>query len=324
MLAAHFSLYNGLSLLETSQPCPGPGEALLQVLLAGICATDLEILSGYQGFQGTPGHEFVGLVLNSPTHPELEGHRVVGDINCGCGHCAWCLAGDPRHCPDRSALGIRGRPGAFAEYLTLPAGNLHPVPQGLQDEQAVWAEPLAAALEVSQQLHITSGMQVAVLGDGKLGLLAALGLRHYAPDLVLLGRHASKLELAGQQGVRTRLLSQEEPHHSPEFDLVVECTGRPQGLRTALELVRPEGTVAVKTTCSQETSLDLSQVVVNELRLLGSRCGDLGLALDFLAQGKLDVLPLIDTVLPLSEIQAGLERAAQSGALKVLLRCKTE
>ncbi|MFP4586985.1 MAG: MDR/zinc-dependent alcohol dehydrogenase-like family protein [Desulfohalobiaceae bacterium] len=324
MLAAYFHPQQGLCMQETCLPTRDSGQALLQVLTAGICATDLEILAGYQDFQGIPGHEFVGLVLEAPDYTELEGQRVVGDINCGCGVCTWCQQGLPRHCPKRSALGIRGKDGVFAQYLTLPVGNLYPVPSGLEDQQAVWAEPLAAALEVSQQIHITSRMRVAVLGDGKLGLLAALALRHYAPDLLLLGRHASKLRLAAKQGVSTRLVQQGEPLDAQGFDLVVECTGRPQGLLTALELVRPQGMIAIKTTCRQETSLDLSQVVVNELQLLGSRCGDLALALDFLAKGRLDVLPLVQAVMPLAEIHLALELAQQSGSLKVLLECSRQ
>ncbi|MFO8032304.1 MAG: alcohol dehydrogenase catalytic domain-containing protein [Desulfohalobiaceae bacterium] len=321
MLAAHYSSNKGLQLLDADQPSPGPGEVLVQVLLAGICATDLEILSGYQDFQGILGHEFVGRVVQAQDHPDLVGQRVVGEINCGCGQCSFCLQGDPRHCAQRSALGIRGRDGAFAQYLSLPVENLHLVPQGLKDQEAVWLEPLAAALEVSQQVHITSRMRVAVLGDGKLGLLAALGLRHYAPGLVLLGRHASKLELAGQQGVRTKLVPADQPSEAADFDLVLECTGRPQGLKFALDLVRAEGIVAIKTTCRQQTCLDISKVVVNELQLMGSRCGDLRLALDFLAQGKLDVLPLVQAVLPLSQAQQALELAGEPGSMKVLLQC---
>jgi threonine dehydrogenase-like Zn-dependent dehydrogenase len=321
MLAAYYSSTSGLQLLDAAQPSPGPGEALVQVLLAGICATDLEILSGYQDFKGILGHEFVGRVVQAQDRPDLVGQRVVGEINCGCGQCSFCLQGNSRHCAQRSALGIRSRNGAFAQYLSLPVENLHLVPQGLKDQEAVWAEPLAAALEVSQQVHITSRMRVAVLGDGKLGLLAALALRHYAPGLVLLGRHASKLRLAQEQGVRTQWIQADQSLETTGFDLVLECTGRPQGLGFALDLARPEGIIAIKTTCRQQTCLDISKVVVNELQLLGSRCGDLRLALDFLALGNLDVLPLVQAIWPLSEAQKALELARQPGFMKVFLQC---
>ncbi len=322
MLAAFVS-NQGLQILEIAQPQPGPGEALVQILLAGICATDLELLAGYHNFQGILGHEFVGRVVKAPNHPELIGQRVVGDINCGCGSCAWCLQGNARHCPHRSVLGIKGQKGAFARYVALPASNLHLVPDSVQDQEAVWAEPLAAALQVSQQVHISAKNRVAVLGDGKLGLLCALVLTHCTADVVLIGRHAKKLELAKAKGLHTVLCPAGQPCSEtlPGFDLVVECTGRPQGIQSALDLVRAQGTVLLKTTCRQQTSLDLAQVVVNEINLLGSRCGDLRLALHFLARQWIDVLPLVQAVFGLSEARIALEQAGQPGAMKVLLDC---
>jgi threonine dehydrogenase-like Zn-dependent dehydrogenase len=315
-----------IRLQDKEVPRPKPGEALIQVSLAGVCGTDLEILSGYAHFIGIPGHEFVGRVIQAPDRPELEGRRVVGDINCGCGECTWCLGGDPRHCRQRKVLGIRGLDGAFAQYLCAPVANLYPVPDHVPDQEAVFAEPLAAALEVSQQVHITARTRMAVLGDGKLGILCAQALSRFTPGLTLFGRHASKLSIAARQGLATCLLLPDQPlaEKNQGHDVVVECTGRVEGINTALELVRAEGTVVIKTTSHQSSHLDMARVVVNEICLLGSRCGDLGLAVHFLAHKWVDVQPLIEEVYPLSRIQEALERAGRAGALKVLIDCCEE
>ncbi|MFP4048759.1 MAG: MDR/zinc-dependent alcohol dehydrogenase-like family protein [Desulfovermiculus sp.] len=313
-----------MRLEEKEVPKPNPGEALIQVSLAGVCGTDLEILAGYSHFAGTPGHEFVGRVVKAPDRPELEGRRVVADINCGCGQCTWCLRGDHRHCRQRKVLGIRGFDGAFAQYLCAPVASLYPVPDHVPDQDAVFAEPLAAALEVSQQVHLTAKTRMAVLGDGKLGLLCAQALSRFTPGLTLFGRHSSKLSIAARQGLTTCLLLPDQPltAESHDQDVVVECTGRAEGINTALELVRAEGTVVIKTTSRQSSILDLSRVVVNEICLLGSRCGDMGLAVHFLARKWVDVQPLIEDVYPLSRIQEALERAGQAGTLKVLIDCE--
>ena len=324
MRAAHFQ-NNQIRLQTQDRPVPGAGEALIRVDMAGICGTDLEILAGYAQFTGIPGHEFVGHVLQAKDQPDLIGQRVVADINIGCKTCSWCLQGNHRHCQKRQVIGIRDRDGAFAHYLCCPLPNLIPVPPDLDNKQAVMAEPLAAALEVSQQVHLTAQTRVAVLGDGKLGLLCALALRHFAPDLHLIGRHASKLQVAQAQGVATYHLQGPDQDTIPgaqNFDCVVDCTGRADGLDTALKLVRPEGIVVLKTTSHQPTTLDMSLVVVKEVTLLGSRCGDMHLALHFLDMGWVDVLPLIDSVFPLTHLHEALNRAAQSGALKVLVDCR--
>jgi threonine dehydrogenase-like Zn-dependent dehydrogenase len=322
MLAAAID-QGSLILEEKDRPEPGPEQALVRVHLAGICGTDLEILAGYAGFSGTPGHEFVGRVVQARERPEIVGCRAVADINFGCGHCRWCLRGDQRHCVQRRVLGIREHSGAFAHYVLVPAANLYPVPDDLADEEAVFAEPLAAALEVTQQVHVTAQTRTAVLGDGKLGLLCALALDHYTPSLTLFGRHSAKLHSAARQGISTVLLPpQPQPSRlDPRFDLVVECTGRTEGIHTALDLVRPEGSVVLKTTSHQATTLDMSRVVVNELSILGSRCGDIGLAMHFLARKWIDVRPLIEAVFPLADIAAAVQRAGQKGALKVLVNC---
>lgn len=307
--------------VETRQlprPRIEPGEALVRVLLVGLCNTDLELLAGYYGFQGVPGHELVGLVEEAPSRPELVGRRVVADINLGCGVCPLCRAGDARHCPDRRALGIKGAPGAMAEFLALPAANLMPVAEDLSDQEAVFAEPLAAALEPAQQIHLRGRDRVLVLGDGKLGLLCALGLRHWTPGLILAGRHPGKLAIAQAQGVRA-LLSSDPALGLGGFDVVVEATGRPEGLAQALGLVRPEGVVVAKTTSHEPSRLDLAKLVVDEITLLGSRCGDMGLALHFLAERLLRVGPLIQASYPLAQVERAFALAGRPGALKVLL-----
>jgi len=283
---------------------------MIRVLTAGICNTDIELLKGYMSFSGTPGHEFVGVVEAAPSAPGLVGKRVVADINIGIG------TSDHRHAPDRQVLGIHGKDGAFAHYLTLPASNCHLVPDSLSNEFAVFAEPLAAALEVGQQVHILATDRMAVLGDGKLGLLLALGLRHLCPGLVLVGKHPDKLAIAEGQGINTCLA---EDATGP-FDLVVEATGRPQGIQMALELVRPEGVIVLKSTTEAQACLNLSRVVVQEITLVGSRCGDTALALEHLAKGLVDPAGLIEATYPLERFEEAFAHASRPGARKVLLR----
>lgn len=313
-------LENGeVQVREVPKPEPGPDEALLRVLLAGVCNTDLELLAGYYGFVGIPGHEFVGIVDQAPSRPELVGHRVVAEINLGCGHCARCLKGDARHCPDRSALGIKGAPGAMAEYLAVPVANLLAVDEDLSDRQAVFAEPLAAALEPAQQVHLKSDAKLLVLGDGKLGLLCALGLRHWVPGLVLAGRHDGKLALAQAHGLAT-LKSDDAGLASQSFDLVLEATGSPQGLSQALDLVRPEGVIIAKTTSHEPSTLDLAKLVKDEITLLGSRCGDMRLALHFLKNRLVDPEPMIQAEFSLAQAEQAFDAAKLSGTLKVLIK----
>lgn len=312
-------------LVERRLDPPDQGEALLRPLWAGICHTDLELLKGYYQFAGIPGHEFVARVEQAPGAPELEGRLVVAEINLGCGECPRCRAGDPRHCPSRRVIGIKGWDGAFAELLKVPQSCLHPLPEGLDPREAVFTEPLAAALEITQQVHLRQEMKALVLGDGKLGLLTALALRLSCPDLLLAGRHRAKLAIAAAQGVRTLHAPEPEPlrelaQREGGFDLVVEATGRTGGLNQALELVRPQGTIVAKTTVVEPSPLELARLVVNEVRLVGSRCGPFPLALQYLARRCLEVGPLVEQVYPFDEFQRALEHASQPGALKILLR----
>ncbi len=309
-------LDHGLSLEERPEPVPAPGEALLRVRLAGICNTDLELLRGYKGFRGIPGHEFVG-VVEACEEASWIGRRVVGEINCGCGACPGCLMGDPRHCPGRRSLGISGLDGAFAEFLALPVANLHPVPDGVPDEAAVFTEPLAAAVEVLEQLHLAPSDRVAVLGDGKLGLLVAQVLAWSGCDLVAVGRHPQKLALLQSLGIRTLLQQDGLPEN---LDVVVEATGSARGVEQALQAVRPRGRVVLKSTVAGAVSLDLSSVVVRELTLIGSRCGPFPPALRALAAGRVRVEPLIQSTFPLSQAVEAFSEAGRRGALKVLIR----
>ena len=306
------------SVLAKPIPAPAEGEALIRTLMAGICATDLELARGYAQFSGTPGHEFVGEVVQAEAAPDLIGRRVVADINCGCGVCPWCQANDPRHCPDREVIGLRKRDGAFAEFLTVPVSNLHPVPERVDTLEAVFAEPLAAALEITQQLHIKHTTRIGVLGGGKLGILIALSLNHVSSAVTLIGRRAALLDLAARKGVHTAFVGSEHPDIA-NFDLVVEATGSPRGLSRALELVRPEGTVVLKTTTQSTADIDLTPIAVKEITVLGSRCGDLSLALKFLEQGWITVDDLVEAVYPLQDFPKALEHASRPGTLKVLV-----
>ncbi len=306
-----------LELREVKRPRPKPGEALIRVLLAGICGTDLEILKGYSGFRGIPGHEFVGRVVKCGD-PEWVGRRVVGEINVTCGECSLCLRGQGRHCPHRTVMGIVNRDGAFAEYLALPVRNLHVVPDEIPDEAAVFVEPLAAAAEVLDCARVVPSPRAAVLGDGRLGLLIAQVLQHFASNVVVIGKHASKLALASSWGIETADL-----HHTKlraaSFSLVVEATGSPTGLEEALRLVEPQGTVVMKSTFRESAQFDTAKLVVDEIKLIGSRCGNFATALDLLRAGSVNVQALISKKLPLRAGLEAFEYVETNKCLKVLL-----
>jgi threonine dehydrogenase-like Zn-dependent dehydrogenase len=293
-------------------------EVAVRVRLAGICATDLEIARGYMGFEGVLGHEFVGEALEGP----LAGRRVVGEINAACGACADCQAGLGRHCAGRTVLGIVGRDGAFAETLTLPSENLLTVPDGVPDEAAVFAEPLAAAFEILEQVKIPAGARVGVLGDGRLGLLCAFALASAGGRVTLLGRHAEKLALAEKRGIDT--LRSEADGLPAELrrcqDVVVEATGSATGLFTALDWVRPRGTLVLKTTTHDVPPASLARIVIDEITVVGSRCGRFAPALDALASGRVDPSDLVEAVYPLSQGERAFEHAGRRGVRKILLR----
>lgn len=294
-------------------------EALVRVVKSGICSTDLEIVRGYAGFEGTLGHEFVGVVETADDAPHLVGKRVVGEINAGCGSCPLCMAGDPRHCPGRTVLGIVGRDGAHAEYLQLPSRNLIEVPDNVMDEQAVFTEPLAAAVGIAERVPITRTTRVAVVGDGKLGLLCAMSAALAAASVTIIGRHPSKMAIAaaaGAEGVASDAVTG-SMHNC--FETVIEASGSESGFATALDLVRPRGTIVLKSTFHGTPSWAASRVVVDEISVVGSRCGRFQLALDLLAAGSINVNGLIDDDIPLSQGVAAIGRAAEKGTLKILL-----
>lgn len=305
---------------DYAEPVPPPGEARIRTVLAGICNTDLEIVRGYAGFHGVLGHEFVGIVEQAADQG-LVGQRVVGEINAACGNCQECRAGRQSHCPHRTALGIRGRDGALAEAFCLPARNLHRVPQQIPDEAAVFTEPLAAACEVLEQLHIKPTDRVVVLGDGKLGLLVAQVLALTGCDLTVVGRHEKKLAILAARGIST-LMNLEDL--SSLVDVVVECTGRAEGFDTARRLVRPRGIIVLKSTYHGLVQVDLSSVAVDEIQIVGSRCGPFPPALRLLAQGLVDVTSLIEAEYRLDDAVTAVEHAGRRGALKVLVRASKD
>jgi len=311
-------------MMEVPLPETAGPEALVKVMMAGICATDIELFYGYQGFEGIPGHELVGMVEQAPQAPGLVGKRVVADINVGCGKCPQCRNGNARHCPSRSAIGIRGRDGAFAEYCAVPASNLVVLPDHLEAIDAVFAEPLAAALEITRQIHICQDTRIAVLGDGKMGQLCALALDQYSANLILLGRHADKLARAAGQGISTfniaaMAMETMGPGWESVFDVVVEATGNPDAINLAMALVRPEGRIVVKTTAHRRAVMDLSALVVNEIMLVGSRCGDIGFAVKWLADQRIQPASLVEQVYPFTDFQTAFEHAMTRGSRKVLL-----
>ena len=302
--------------LKKDLPIPElqPGEARVRVLRAGICNTDLELLRGYYPYTGILGHEFVGIVESGATN--LVNQRVVGEINAACGKCHFCLTNQPTHCEHRTVLGIMNRNGAFAEYLTLPVVNLHPVPDQVTTEVATFTEPLAAALEITEQVAIAPEHKVLVVGDGKLGQLVAQTLALTGCNLVVIGRHADKLEKLASRGIKVGFEDIVIPR---SFDVAVECTGNPDGFNLALSGLRPRGTLVLKSTYAGKLTLDASALVVDEITVVGSRCGPFDKALDLLSQDKVDVTSLIETCYPLDEGLAAFAHAQRRGTLKVLL-----
>jgi 2-desacetyl-2-hydroxyethyl bacteriochlorophyllide A dehydrogenase len=311
-----------LSVSEVPKPETN-GEAVVRVTLSGICNTDLEIARGYAGFEGTLGHEFAGVIEQLPAEPLARdltpGQRVVGEINAGCGKCKACRLGDSRHCARRTVLGIVGRDGAHAEFLKLPVTNLVPVPDAIPDERAVFTEPLAAACGILERVSITPEMKVAVIGDGKLGLLCAQVLMTTRARVTLVGKHENKLSVAGRKGAQTIRADQRTlPKH--EFDVVIEASGSPSGFSLALDLLRPRGTLVLKSTFQGPGEVDTTPIVVSEISVVGSRCGRFAPALQLLETETIDTESLIAEEFPLINAVQAMERASEPGILKVLLR----
>jgi threonine dehydrogenase-like Zn-dependent dehydrogenase len=301
--------------LHSNRPAPTPaaGEVLVRVIRAGVCETDLQLIKGYMGFRGVLGHEFVGVAESGP----LAGRRVVGEINCACWNCETCRVGLPTHCPNRTVLGIFNHDGAFADLIAVPQRNLHAVPDALPDDVAVFTEPVAAAYQIPVQLTIREQDRIAVLGDGRLGNLCAQVLARLSDHVLVVGKHPEKLSILASMGIGTTLLS--NPPDDRSFDVIVDCTGSESGLPTALKLVRPRGTIVLKTTVAGQQTLAWASLVIDEVTLIGSRCGPFDRALASLEQGHVTVQPLISERFDLSRGLDALTRAQTKGILKVLL-----
>lgn len=317
VIAVH--LENGqVEVRQLPRPRRKPGHAAIRLLYGGICNTDLELRRGYYGFSGIPGHEFVGEVVEADTK-SLVGKRVVGEINLPCKRCKLCKQGLGNHCPKRSVLGIVRYPGAFRELLTLPEDNLHVVPKGIPTEHAVFVEPVAAAWRIVEQVSVRRSMPVAVLGDGKLGLLVAQVLQARGARVHQFGHHRDKLDIAERAGVVGEVVPQGAPLPEAEYDLVVEATGSGAALEQAIRMTRPLGTVVLKSTTHGTTEWKAAPAVVNEIRLVGSRCGPFAPALKLLASGAIHVDPMITDSMRLDYAPLAFERAAHPPVLKVLL-----
>lgn len=313
MLAVHLSGQTVSVRPDYPEPIASETEVLVDVLRAGICETDLQLMRGYMGFSGVLGHEFVGIAR----YGKLMGRRVVGEINCSCWHCPTCLMGLPTHCPNRSVIGILNRDGAFAETLAVPSKNLHVVPDSLSDDEAVFIEPVAAAYQILRQQLVRTQTRVVILGDGRLGNVCAQVLSDFGCEVLVVGKHEQKLKVLNDLGISTVLLKDAEPRRDAE--VVVDCTGSATGLPTALQWVRPWGTVILKTTVAGEQTLALAPVVIDEVRIVGSRCGPFADAIAGLEAGRVKVQPLISARFRLEQTVEALEFTRTQPVLKVLL-----
>jgi len=302
---------------DENYPDPKSGESLVRVSLAGICGTDLEILDGYMAYNGVLGHEFVGVVEKSQ-NPDLVGKRVVGEINAGCNKCDSCKNGMQRHCPNRTVLGILKRDGAFAEFLSLPEENLHVIPDSITDEQAVFVEPLAAAFEIKEQVSLNSDWKVGVVGDGRLAQMICQVLKLSCSDITCFGRHKSKLTNLEKFEIQTKIGIDDSDSQS--YDLIVEATGSNSGFVDTMKLVKPRGTVILKSTIASRENLDLTPTVVNEITLVGSRCGLFKPAIDALATGIISVDSMMDSTFPLEKFSDAINHAKKPDTLKVFLK----
>ena len=303
------------------KPIPQKGEALIRVTLAGICNTDNEITKGYMGYVGVLGHEFVGIVEDvNGEDKSLIGKRVVAEISLGCDdpNCEWCAKKNYRHCPNRHTIGIWKKDGCMAEYLTVPTNILFEVPQNVTDEQAVFVEPLAAACEILEQLHIEPMSKIVVLGDGKLGLTTALTLNAHNLDVLLVGKHQNKLDIAAAQGVKTQLLDTFTPEK--KYDVVVEATGSASGFETSMALTKPRGVLVLKSTVASGKELNLAPIVIDEITVLGSRCGQFPPALRLLKNHRIDFTPFITKTYSIDDALEAFEANKSKESLKILIK----
>lgn len=321
MKAVVFNDKDGLRLDNNyPKPVPEKGEALIRVTMAGICNTDFEITKGYMGYNGVLGHEFIGVVEDvNGDDKSLVGKRVTAEISYGCDDpdCEWCAVKNYRHCPNRHTLGIWRKDGCMAEYVTMPTNVIFEIPDEVADEQAVFVEPLAAACEITEQLHIQPIQKVVVLGDGKLGLTTALTLHAQCLDVTLIGKHQNKLDIAKAQGVKTILLNDAKIDNS--YDVVVEATGSVSGFETSLGLVKPRGVLVLKSTIATGKELNLAPIVINEITVLGSRCGQFKPALNLLKNKRIDFKPFISKIYPADEAIEAFEANKSKDTIKILI-----
>lgn len=310
--------------LETNyeKPIPKDNEVLIKTSMVGICNTDYEITKGYMGYNGVLGHEFVGVVVevgkNAPK--DLLNKRVVGEINCGCNSCPACAQKLQRHCPNRSTLGIWKKDGCFSEFFTLPYENVIEISDSIDDKTATLTEPLAAAYEILEQVHIKPDSKVAILGDGKLGLCISLVFNALNIDYVHIGKHVEKLKISSDLGAKTLLLSEIKESDYASFDIVVEATGSTGGFKTSAQLTKPRGTLVLKSTIAAKEGLNLASIVVNEITIVGSRCGQFKPVLRLLEQGKINVKPLISGVYNVDDFECAFKENEKKGTLKVLVK----
>lgn len=303
---------------DYNKPVPAKGEALVKINMAGICNTDIEILKGYMNFNGILGHEFIGTVEEiNDEDQSLLNKRVVGEINCACNNCEYCKKGMPTHCPNRSVLGIQDKNGCFADYITMPITNLFYVPDEIPDEEAVFVEPLAAAFEITEEIHIPPSSKVLILGDGKLGLLIAMALKLTLASITLVGKHPDKINIAKEQGINTMLF--ENLQIQKDYDFVVEATGTIDGFEIAQSLVKPRGTIVLKSTVAGSKNINLTPLVLDEIKLIGSRCGRFQPAINALKYKIVNVKPLISKKFDFKDAEQAFNLSKTKGILKVLL-----
>jgi threonine dehydrogenase-like Zn-dependent dehydrogenase len=305
-----------LKIMEIPKPRPGKNEVLIRIIYSAICNTDLEIVKGYMGFKGVLGHEFVGKVVSSES--PLTGKMVVGEINCSCGYCYLCQTGRKSHCPNRTVLGIAGHQGIFADFVVLPLENLHVVPEGLSPEKAVFTEPLAAAVEIMEQINIKPSSQVFIFGAGKLGLLIAQVFRLNGSPYTLFDINRIKVSQAEKMGLKSMLLGNLHPEAKAE--VCIDCSGSQEGIKTAMSHLYPRGKLVLKTTVAEPEKIDLNQIVINELEIIGSRCGPFEPALQLISQGLVNPEPLISKVFPFKDILKAFDYARKPNSLKVLIK----
>ena len=317
-------VYNKELKLDNNYPVPDlkENEVLIKTLMVGICNTDYEITKGYMGYQGVLGHEFVGIVEKTGSNVDkyLINKRVVGEINLACNNCEWCHKGLGRHCPNRSTLGIFKKDGCFSEYFTLPKENVIEISDNIDNETATFTEPLAAAYEILEQLHIRPDSKVALVGDGKLGLCISLVFSALNIDFIHIGKHEEKLNISKSNGVKTMLLSELKDCYKKSFDFVIEATGSTGGFELSSSLVKPRGTLVLKSTITAKEGLNLASIVVDEITVVGSRCGQFRPILRLLEQGKINVKPLISGIYSVDDFEKAFEENSKKNTLKILVR----